>query len=136
MKTRLAIVAVALSLSGCGDGKPSASEIERQVSERALQFTSDFMRVENFEKLNGFDKGEGLYTATVRYDLVTTKSSRQAVAEAKERNGNNEKRFYEDEKVGALLAVGLGWGEFPAGMRRTNTATVKFVRSEKGWVLE
>lgn len=133
MKISLYICAL-LILAGCS-GKPSSNEMAQQI-EASLQGNggADLFKIENFQKLNGFEKDNNTYIADVRYDLVFKKGIKEIA-----------QQLQQDAKTSPLgtfaagfgvLALQMQYGEFKAGHRVPKEDKVTFIHTENGWRID
>ena len=84
----------------------------------------------NFAKVNGIPRDRNTYIAEVEYDL-RFKVSLQDATSALQQEGINI--FTAGLKAAAL---GVTYGDFEAGDLRHKKERVRFVRAEKGWLID
>ncbi len=117
-------------LAGCSS-KPSEVEIREQVTTRLQQeYGSTIFEVVNFAKVNGIPRDRNTYIAEVEYDL-RFKVSLQEATSALQQEGTNI--FTAGLKAAAL---GVTYGDFKAGDTMHKKERVRFVRAEKGWLID
>jgi len=115
-------------LVGCA-GKPSDGEVKKQIIASILSDGGEkTFNVENYEKINGYEKDSNTYVADVKYDLVFKKGMKEIAQELKQ------------QAKGSPFGAGLGvmvlqmqFGNFEAGHRVTNDEEITFIKTEKGW---
>lgn len=117
-------------MAGCSS-KPADEEIREQVSARLKQeYGSAIFEVVNFTKVNGIPRDRNTYIAEVEYDL-RFKVSLDGATSALQKEG--ESLFTAGLKVAAL---GVTYGDFKAGDLLHKKERVRFVRAEKGWLID
>ena len=108
--------------TGCFDsGKPSDSVIKTQVmSQIVTKNSGEIYSIENFKKLNGFEKDDKTYIADIQYDIIFKKSLRDI-----------KKEFGSF----ASMALGIKYGNFKVGHRATNKQKATLIKKENGWII-
>ncbi len=125
----MALLALML-LAGCSS-KPSDQMIEEQVSTRLQQeYGSAIFEVVNFTKVNGIPRDRNTYVAEVEYDLRFKVGLQGATAALQE---EGDSIFSAGLKAAAL---GVTYGDFKAGDTLHKQERVRFVRAEKGWLID
>lgn len=121
---------VLILLTGCSS-KPTDQAIQEQVTSRLQQeYGSAIFEVVNFTKVNGIPRDSNTYIAEVEYDL-RFKVSLQGATAALQKEGDNI--FSAGLKAAAL---GVSYGDFKAGDTMHKSERVRFVRAEKGWLID
>jgi len=120
-----------LLLTGCS-GKPSNDEIEEQVVGNLLSDGGEeIFQIENFKKINGFEKDSKTYIADVKYDLVFRKGIKELAKHLKQESKGSPLGAF-----GAgfgIMALQMQYGNFKAGHRVTKEEKVTFIKTENGW---
>ena len=120
-------------LAGCSS-KPSSGDIEDQVIKNLLRDgLGEIIAIENFEKINGYEKDSRTYTAEIEYDVVFIEG-----LEGIAKMASNEAQGSPLDAMQAGLVIvmlRMKFGNFDAGYRFRKTENVTFVDSENGWVL-
>lgn len=125
----LTLLALAL-LAGCSS-KPADEAIRRQVTDRLLQQYGDtIFEVVNFSKVNGIPRDRNTYVAEVEYDLRFKVGLEGATAALQQNSGSI---FAAGMQAAAL---GMAYGDFKAGDTLQRKERVRFVRAEKGWLID
>lgn len=125
----ITLLAVVL-LAGCSS-KPTDEAIRDHVTAKLQQeYRSAIFEVVNFAKVNGIPRDRNTYIAEVEYDL-RFKVGLDGAAQALQQAG--EGLFSAGLKAAAL---GVTYGDFKAGDLRHKKERVRFVRSEKGWLID
>lgn len=119
-----------LLVAGCSN-KPSDDSIRQQVTDRLHeQYSSSIFDVINFKKVNGIPRDDNTYIAEVEYDL-RFKVNVDDAAKALEPESEN----IIDAGMKAV-ALSLTYGNFKAGDIKHKKERVRFVRTEKGWLID
>lgn len=119
-----------LVLTGCSS-KPSDEAIREQVTARLQQpYGGTIFEVVNFSKVNGIPRDDNNYIAEVEYDL-RFKVGLDRAATVLQQAGENI--FTAGLKAAAL---GVTYGDFKAGDTVHKSERVRFVRAEKGWLID
>ena len=119
-----------LMLAGCSS-KPTDEAIREQVTARLLQEYGDtIFEVVNFSKVNGIPRDRNTYIAEVEYDLRFKVGLEGATAALQKNNGSI---FAAGMRAAAL---GMAYGDFKAGDTLHKKERVRFVRAEKGWLID
>ncbi len=119
-----------LLVAGCSS-KPGEESIRQQVTERLYQqYGEAVFEVVNFSKVNGFPRDDNTYIAEVEYDL-RFKIDLEDAAKAMQPESDNI--FAAGMKAATL---GLTFGDFKAGDLKHKKERVRFVRADKGWLLD
>lgn len=122
---------VLLLLAGCS-GKPGSSEIEQQIVESLLKDgVEEIFKVENFEKINGFEKDHNIYIADIKYDLVFKKGIKELSHQLKQESSENPLAAFGG--IGFIMALQMQYGNFEAGNRVTKEEKVELIKTENGW---
>ncbi|MFO7592760.1 MAG: hypothetical protein R6X15_01775 [Pseudomonadota bacterium] len=125
----IALLALML-LAGCSS-KPTDEEVREQVTGRLEQeYGTPIFEVVNFAKVNGIPRDRNTYFAEVEYDL-RFKVGLDKAATALQQEGEN--LFTAGLKAAAL---GVTYGDFKAGDMLHKKERVRFVRAEKGWLID
>ncbi len=125
----IALLALVL-LAGCSS-KPSDDAIREQVTARLQQeYGTTLFEVVNFTKVNGIPRDSNTYIAEVEYDL-RFKVGLDRAATVLQQAGENI--FTAGLKAAAL---GVTYGDFKAGDTVHKSERVRFVRAEKGWLID
>ncbi|MGH6935753.1 MAG: hypothetical protein ACRED2_06150, partial [Methylocella sp.] len=117
---------------------PSVEEIKGQLESVLAADAGGVATVANFEKINGYEKGEEKYIADIKYDLVFAKDAKQIFQQAIKKTPHTAFAAMGSEGL-ALAAFGPAMMDLVAGKKFSVTDTVtliKSVRAEKGWGLE
>lgn len=121
----LTIILLAIALTACS-GKPSDGDIKAQYIENAMKGKDPSLSgIENFEKVNGFQKDERTYIADVKFDVIFKKSFDEVAKETKRDFGGMLK----------LTALEETMGRFKAGHKISYEDKLTFTKTEKGWIL-
>lgn len=134
-----ACILVALSLAGCSD-KPSNHILEQQIVQQVMGggahevLADPIVKVENFEKVNGFRKDSKTYIADLKYDLVFQKSLKEIAQQMKKEEADSP--FSVAIGSGGVLILKMQFGDFEAGYRVTKKEKVTFLKTEKGWRID
>ena len=135
MRTLIIFLIVVL-LSACSL-KPTESEIKSQVVANILSDGgSDIFEVQNFQKVDGFEKDKRTYIANVKYELVFKKSIKELEVFASQsiKKGNEfEQGMGALVSTFAILALKLEYGNFEAGFRVPKEEKIVLVKTENGW---
>lgn len=124
----LTIFLMAVALTACS-GKPSDSDIKALYIEDAMKGKDPTLSViENFVKVNGYQKDERTYIADVTYDIVFKKSYDDLAKET--RAGGDLGKMLSVEALGGQI------GRFKVGHKMSYTAKPNFIKTEKGWILQ
>ncbi len=127
---KFALLLVAILLSACSM-KPSDEIISQQVQQQLLQRYGDtIFEVTNFHKLNGIARDDNRYEAEVEYDLRFLVDLKDASEALQQKSGSIFAAGME------ATALGLAYGNFKKGDTIHKREWVKFVRSEKGWLID
>jgi len=119
-----------LLLAGCSN-KPDEQALRQQVTARLSQQYGDaIFEVVNFKKTNGFPRDDNTYIAEVEYDLRFKVGLEDASKALQPQSGNI---FAAGMQAAAL---GLTYGDFKAGDVRHRKERVRFVRADKGWLID
>ncbi len=119
-----------LMLAGCSS-KPTDEAIREQVTARLLQEYGDaIFEVVNFSKVNGIPRDSNTYIAEVEYDLRFKVGLEGATAALQQNNGSI---FAAGMQAAAL---GMAYGDFKPGDTLHKKERVRFVRAEKGWLID
>ncbi|MDH5783996.1 MAG: hypothetical protein OEZ16_00125 [Chromatiales bacterium] len=122
----LIALSLALLLSGCTT-KPNDEMIAQQVTQQRLQQYGDHIfEVINFRKVNGFPRSDNNYEAEVEYDLRFLIDLKDVTASS-------------DNIISAGIetaALSLAYGNFKQGDIIHKKERVKFILSEKGWMID
>jgi hypothetical protein len=130
---KLAVAMLLTVLAGCSS-RPSDAVVMEQVRASLTSPGSEaYLVVENFRKTNGYVREDGPYVAEVTYDLVFRKSFREISEETKREMSGNGSALAAFGKGFTLFALGVQYGDFPAGYRVGRTEEVAFRKTEKGW---
>lgn len=129
-----ALYLLVILLVGCS-GKPTDSEVEQQMVGNILSGGgSEIFQVENFQKVNGFEKDENTYIADVKYDLVFKTGVKDMAQQLEQKSEASP-----FSKLGAglgIMALQMQYGNFEAGHRVTKEDKVTFIKTENGWRIE
>ncbi|MEW6444536.1 MAG: hypothetical protein ACOZAQ_10020 [Pseudomonadota bacterium] len=132
MTRALLTLTFALLLTACS-GKPGTGELQTLVSQELGASGQDAIyAVENFNKLNGYDK-DGRYVAEVSYDLVFKKGLKDIAVEAEQSPGGPLDKL---TKGMGLMSLGLLYGDFKAGDRLPRKQTLQLIKTEQGWRID
>lgn len=124
-------VILSLLLAGCS-GKPSDSEIESAIVGKFLADGGDqILQVENYQKINGFEKDSKTYIADVRYDLIFKKSIKELAQQLKQETNGSPREALEAGLTIKLFQ--MQYGDFEAGHRLTQERKVTLIKTENGW---
>ncbi|HEB60165.1 MAG TPA: hypothetical protein ENJ01_13155 [Gammaproteobacteria bacterium] len=128
---RLAFLVLPLLLVACSN-VPGEAEVAELVRNRLLgEGDNAYLSVENFEKLNGYEKDANHYVVQVRYQLVFHKSLDEISAELEAQSGDS---ILDQMSAGlGLMALRIRYGDFKAGDRFPVEEDVTLIRTEKGW---
>lgn len=120
-----------LLLAGCSD-IPAEAEVAELVRARVLgEGENDYLSIEDFEKLNGYEKDDNRYVVQVRYQLVFHKSLEEIAAELEARSGDS---VLDQMSAGlGVMALRIKYGDFKAGDRFPVSEDLTLIRTEKGW---
>lgn len=130
MRRLLTILLIALSLSACSN-RPDEQTIERQVTARLQQQQgSEIFDVVNFRKTNGIPRDDNTYIAEVEYDLRFNVDLDEAASVLQKKSGSIFAAGMEAAKLG------MTYGDFKAGDTLHRKERVRFVRAEKGWLID
>lgn len=117
-------------LAGCSS-KPTDEAIRQQVTARLQQQYGDaIFEVINFSKVNGIPRDRNTYIAEVEYDLRFKVGLEGATAALQQSSGSI---FAAGMQAAAL---GMTYGDFKAGDTLHKKERVRFVRAEKGWLID
>lgn len=127
-----------LSLPSVGSlfgSKPSADEIEKQVSQVILSDGKDnIFGLANFQKVNGRSSQPDTYIADITYDLVFKVSLDDVGKHTSEEAGGGE--VGEFSSIVASTAMLYKFGQFKAGDKLPKSESVTFHKTENGWLLD
>ena len=127
---KIALLFVAILLSACSM-KPSDEMITRQVTQQLLQqHGTEIFEVVNMKKVNGISRDDTYYEAEIEYDLRFLVNLEDATQALQPKSGSI---FMAGLEATALAAT---YGNFKKGDTIHKQEWVRFVRSEKGWMLE
>jgi hypothetical protein len=127
---RFAVLLVAVLLSACSM-KPSDEMIAQQVTAQLMQrHSSAIFEVVNFHKVNGISRDKNHYEAEVEYDLRFLVDLKDAGERLQQQSGSIFAAGME------ATALGLAYGNFKKGDTLHKQEWVKFIRSEKGWLID
>ncbi|MGM0593077.1 MAG: hypothetical protein ACQETD_00960 [Pseudomonadota bacterium] len=130
MRRLLSVVLIALLLAACSS-KPSDQTIREQVTERLLErHGSTIFEVVNFQKTNGIPRDDNTYIAEVEYDLRFKLDLKEATEALQQRSGSIFAAGME------AASLGITYGDFEAGDEVHRKERVRFVRAEKGWLID
>lgn len=117
-------------LAGCSN-KPGDEAIRVQVSER-LQGDNGALifDVINFQKINGIPRDENTYIAEVEYDLRFKISLDEAADVLQKKTGSIFTAGVEAARLG------MKYGDFKVGDTVHRKEKVRFIRTEKGWIID
>jgi len=119
-----------LLMAGC-NSKPGDQAIRQQVTDRLNQQYGDaIFEVVNFKKTNGFPRDDNTYIAEVEYDLRFKVDLKDASKALQPQSSNI---FAAGVQAAAL---GLTYGDFKAGDVQHLKERVRFVRADKGWLID
>ncbi len=120
-----------LLLAACS-GVPGEGEVEELVREKLLgEGANAYLEIENFARLNGYEKGDNHYVVQVRYELVFLKGLEEIAADLEAQAGES---VLDQMSAGlGLLALRIKYGDFRAGARFPVEEDIPLVRTEKGW---
>ena len=134
MKGLFCAVAFTFFLSACSDA-PNDSLIKNQVIESVLgEKGSNYYRVENFTKLNGFAKDAKHYIADIQYDVVFTQSFQQIAQRLAQ--DIKPSPFAKMQYEAILMTLKTTYGDFNAGLRVEKKDSVSFIKTENGWYIK
>ncbi|MEW6765106.1 MAG: hypothetical protein AB1344_04890 [Pseudomonadota bacterium] len=126
-------LAFAVLLTACS-GKPSVDELEKLVSIELNATGGDAIyTIENFTKVNGYEKDDRHYVAEVSYDLVFRKSLQDVAVEAERAPGGPLDKM---TKGMGLVTLGLLYGDFKAGDRLPQKKALTLIKTENGWRID
>lgn len=127
---RVALILLAVLLTACSM-KPSDEMIAQQVEQQLLERYGDtIFEVANFKKLNGIARDDNLYEAEVEYQMRFLVDLKDASEALQQKSGSIFAAGME------ATALGITYGNFKKGDTITKKEWVKFVRSEKGWLID
>lgn len=130
MRRLVSVLLLALFLAACSS-KPDEQTIRQQVTARLLQqHGSNLFEVVDFQKTNGIPRDDNTYIAEVEYDLRFKLDLEDAAAELQKRSGSI---FAAGMQAASL---GMTYGDFKKGDIVHRKERVRFVRSEKGWLID
>jgi len=130
MRRLLSLFIIALFLTACSS-RPDALTIERQVTARLQQQQgSEIFDVINFRKTNGIPRDDNTYIAEVEYDLRFKVDLDEAAQVLQKKSGSIFAAGMEAAKLG------MTYGDFKAGDTIHRKERVRFVRAEKGWLID
>ena len=119
-----------LMLSACSS-KPSDELITKQGIEHLQQRHGEqLFDVVNFNKVNGIERGDNGYDADVEYDLRFLIDLKDVSAQRQQQGGSIFSAGME------ATALGLTYGNFKKGDTIHKSERIRFVRSEKGWMID
>lgn len=130
MRRLITVLFLALFLAACSS-KPDEQAIRLQVTERLLErHGTTIFEVVNFHKTNGIPRDDNTYIAEVEYDLRFKVDLDEAAEALQQQSGSIF--------AAGMQAAGLGmaYGDFKAGDLVHRKERVRFVRSEKGWLID
>lgn len=144
---RLFAIALCLILAACS-GKPSSGDIREMVTQQLINDNNkDWIEIDHFEKVNGFEKDQNTYVVDIKYKVVFKKSLEEIAKEAQQ-EANNAKPNTGNAAVdsgltglgGALAGIGVlalqfQHGNFKAGDSFEKTDQVVFIKTDNGWQL-
>jgi hypothetical protein len=121
---------LALLMAGCSN-KPADESIQRQVTAQLhQQYGEAIFEVINFRKVNGIPRDDNTYIAEVEYDLRFKVGLQEATRTLQQESGSI---FAAGMKAAAL---GMTYGDFEAGDILHKKERVRFIRAEKGWLID
>ncbi len=133
MKRALTALFLAMLLTACS-GKPSVDELQQLVSIELNATGSDAIyTIENFTKINGYEKDDRHYVAEVSYDLVFRKGLQDVAVEAEQAPGGPLEKMTQGM---GLMTLGLLYGDFKAGDRLPQKKAITLIKTENGWRIE
>jgi len=119
-----------LLITGCSN-KPSDDAIRQQVTDQLTEeYGTAIFDVTNFKKINGIPRDDNTYIAEVEYDLQFKVNLENA---AKALQPESDNIFAASMKAASL---GITFGDFKAGDIQHKKARVRFIRTDKGWMIE
>ena len=130
MRRLLVALVIALLLAGCSN-RPDEESLRQQVTEQLLQrYSTTIFDVLNVHKTNGIPRDDNTYIAEVEYDLRFKVSLDQAAAALQQQSGSIFAAGMEAARLGVT------YGDFKAGDTLHRKERVRFVRAEKGWLID
>lgn len=119
---------LALFITGCS-GTPGENEIEEQVVASLKNSGLDkIYSVENFEKLNGYEKDDRTYIAIVKYDVIF-KIDDNEIEQVFENKSNSEQGLF------IYINLRREFGSFSKGDRFEVKKELTFIDTDNGWRL-
>lgn len=115
-----AVIAFAISLTGCSSG-PSDAEVKAALQAENGQ---GFIEISDIERINGYENGDNRYVVEVRYTTTFLKSFEEVSSTA-----TGLEKF-------ALGAFTMFVGEWDKGDSFEEQQSLAFIDSENGWILE
>lgn len=121
------IIGLMLTLSACSKGPSDGDMVKSLEQTLAKEFGADFIEVDNFEKINAREMN-GLYIATVKYDVEFTKN----ISAVEKELTNSEIPF---ASMTVMVLKGM-FGSFKKGDTKSVPENeVKFSSSDNGWII-
>lgn len=128
---KLAVILMATLLMAACSMKPSDEHIAKQMTDELLQrHDAAIFEVMNLRKVNGIKRDDNHYEAEVEYELRFLVDLKDATKRLEQQSGNIFAAGME------ATALGLTYGNFKKGDTIHKKEWVKFVRSEKGWLID
>ena len=126
------LTVVGVALTGCGNGKPSESDMKDAAKQKLLSQCTDVVSIEDFKKTNGQDVDANHYIGNVEFDLVLTKDVNVAWARIpKDMTGDPACAW------NTFFSVYQGRaGVYKSGTKIYNSLPFIFVKTENGWMLQ
>lgn len=130
MRRLLFVLVIALFLAACSS-KPDEETIRQQVTEKLeQQYGTAIFDVTNLHKTNGIPRDDNTYIAEVEYDLRFKVSLDEATSALQKQSGS----IFSAGMQAATL--GMTYGDFKKGDTIHRKERVRFVRAEKGWLID
>lgn len=130
MRRLLPLIFMALALTACSN-RPDEQAIRQQVTERLYQqHGTAIFEVVNLRKTNGIPRDDNTYIAEVEYELRFKVDLEQAASALQKQSGS----IFSAGMQAASL--GVTYGDFKAGDTLQRKERVRFVRAEKGWLID
>ncbi len=127
---KLAALLMLLLLSACSH-KPTDELITQQVTAQLQQRHGEMLfEVVNFRKVNGIQRGDNAYDADIEYDLRFLLDLKDVSMRLQQQGGSIFAAGME------ATSLGLLYGNFQKGDIIHKSERVRFVRSEKGWLID
>jgi hypothetical protein len=130
-------------------GKPSVGEIINQIDNlfKASDYAG-YVKIRNFEKLNGYEQDKNTYLVEIKYDLVFTKSSKEIENAISQKNKPQDSTddmtafakayasMQQQAYVGNLmLNAAMRLGEYQSGATYPVQETITLIKTDNGWCI-